>query len=74
MKITFLGHAAFSIHALGSSLCIDPYPFDRWKGRLSLRPITEHFDYTVITHDHPDHNGVADLNTTQIMPNHQGPI
>ena len=62
MKITFLGHAAFSLETRsGSRILIDPYESGGFSGRVGYAPITGHHDLVVITHDHLDHNHTDSL-------------
>lgn len=54
-KLTFLGHAAFSLELSGAKLLIDPF--------LSGNPLAAagpddiEADYVLLTHGHPDHLG-----------------
>lgn len=54
MKITYLGHASFSIEAHGKTLIVDPYITDNELAKnIDINKLEA--DYIVITHAHGDH-------------------
>ncbi len=56
MRITYLGHAAFTVTLEdGRSIVFDPYESGAYNGALGYGPITGTFDIAVVSHDHADH-------------------
>ena len=54
MKITYLGHASFSIEAHGKTLIVDPYITDNELAKnIDINKLEA--DYILITHAHGDH-------------------
>jgi len=59
MKIKWLGHASFLITSgAGTKIITDPYVTG---GDLSYGQIKESADIVTVSHDHADHNNVADV-------------
>jgi L-ascorbate metabolism protein UlaG (beta-lactamase superfamily) len=62
MKIKWYGHAAFSLTTeKGIRIIIDPYQSGAFGGALSYGKITDEADIVLTSHDHDDHNYVADI-------------
>jgi len=49
MKLTWLGHSSFRVHAEGNVIYIDPFWGENYE---------EPADFILVTHDHHDHNAV----------------
>lgn len=59
MELTYLGHACFKLSSFdGTQLLIDPYTPG---GPVRHRPIPDAVDGVAISHGHPGHAGVAQL-------------
>jgi L-ascorbate metabolism protein UlaG (beta-lactamase superfamily) len=59
MKIKFLGHSCFLItSSIGVKIITDPYHTGE---EFNLNKIKESADIITVSHDHPDHNNVADI-------------
>jgi len=59
MKVKWLGHACFLLISEGGLRVItDPYAVDR---NLTYSPIKEAADIVVVSHDHSDHNNIAEV-------------
>lgn len=54
MKITWHGHACFSVESGGSALVLDPYQDP--DGILNLPPLSLTADRVLCSHEHTDHN------------------
>ncbi len=62
MKIQWLGHSAFLIEtADGRKLITDPYDSGSYDGAVGYEEIDVAADVVTVSHDHPDHDGVAGL-------------
>lgn len=62
MKIQWLGHAAFLIETDdGRKLITDPYDSGSYDGAVGYEEIDIAADVVTVSHDHPDHDGVANL-------------
>jgi len=58
MKITYLGHASFSIEAHGKTLIVDPFITDNELAKkIDVKKLEA--DYIILTHAHGDH--IADV-------------
>ena len=56
MKITYLGHASFSIEAHGKTLIVDPFITDNELAKkIDVKKLEA--DYIILTHAHGDHIG-----------------
>lgn len=59
MELTYLGHACFKVTTFtGTTLIFDPYTAG---GPVRHRPIPDRVDGVVVSHAHPGHSGVAQL-------------
>ncbi|MBA4418709.1 MAG: MBL fold metallo-hydrolase [Syntrophus sp. (in: bacteria)] len=62
MKIKWYGHAAFMITTdRGIRIIIDPYQPGAFDGALSYGKIADEADIVLTSHDHDDHNYIADI-------------
>lgn len=62
MKVKWFGHAAFLVTSdEGRRVIIDPYEPGSYDGAVRYEAITEEADCVLVTHDHADHNAVANL-------------
>lgn len=61
MKIQYFGHATVGLTSRGGTrvLC-DPYEPGIFDGRFRYAPIPGVWDLVIVSHEHEDHNGVAD--------------
>lgn len=61
MKIKFLAHAAFLLTSdKDTKILIDPYEPGGFEGALNYEPIDEQVDAVLVTHQHADHNYIAE--------------
>jgi L-ascorbate metabolism protein UlaG (beta-lactamase superfamily) len=59
MEIKWLGHSCFLLKAVdGVKLLMDPFKSD---SHLSYNPVTEKADVVTVSHEHFDHNYIAEL-------------
>ncbi len=62
MKIQWLGHSAFLIESdSGRKLLTDPYDAGSYDGAVGYEEIDVKADVVTVSHEHPDHDGVANL-------------
>jgi L-ascorbate metabolism protein UlaG (beta-lactamase superfamily) len=62
MKIEWLGHSAFLLETSdGRKLITDPYDSGSYDGAVGYEEIDIAADVVTVSHDHPDHDGVAGL-------------
>ncbi|MBN2378999.1 MBL fold metallo-hydrolase [candidate division WOR-3 bacterium] len=62
MKIQWLGHSAFLIETSdGRKLITDPYDSGSYDGAVGYEEIDVAADVVTVSHEHPDHDGVANL-------------
>lgn len=62
MKIQWLGHSTFLLEtADGRKLITDPYDSGSYDGAVGYEEIDVAADVATVSHDHPDHDGVANL-------------
>ncbi|MEA3311060.1 MAG: MBL fold metallo-hydrolase [candidate division WOR-3 bacterium] len=62
MKIQWLGHSAFLIETSdGRKLVTDPYDSGSYDGAVGYEEIDVAADVVTVSHEHPDHDGVAGL-------------
>lgn len=62
MKIKFLAHASFLITTEnGMRIITDPYKAGCFNNALGYKPINESADLVLISHEHDDHNCVAEV-------------
>ena len=57
MIITWFGHSCFKLQTSNATVLIDPYAKD-----IGIRLPKVTADFVLVTHDHSDHNNVADVN------------
>jgi len=61
MKIKFLAHAAFLLTSdKDTKVLIDPYEPEGFEGTLNYKPIDEQVDAILVSHQHADHNYIAE--------------
>lgn len=60
MEVKWYGHAAFMIKG-DIRVITDPYRSGAYGGGLSYGPIRDEADVVTVSHDHEDHNWVADI-------------
>lgn len=60
MEVKWYGHAAFMIKG-DLRVITDPYRSGAYGGGLSYGPIRDEADVVTVSHDHEDHNWVADI-------------
>jgi len=56
MEITYLGHSCFKIKGKSATLVIDPFD-----SKIGLRMPKVEADVVLVTHDHYDHNNIAQV-------------
>lgn len=62
MKLKYYGHASFKLTTdSGVRIIFDPYESGAFGGGLMYGKITDEADLVLTSHDHADHNHVADL-------------
>ena len=62
MKVQWLGHSAFLLTTRdGLRIVTDPYVAGSYDGAVGYGPIEVRADVVTVSHDHADHNGVAEL-------------
>jgi L-ascorbate metabolism protein UlaG (beta-lactamase superfamily) len=62
VKVKYLAHSSFLLTASdGTRIVTDPYKPGAFGGAIKYGPITETADYATVSHDHLDHNNVAEL-------------
>jgi len=60
MKIRYNGHSCFSIFSAdGKCIVIDPYQSGSFGGAIGYLPVDSNPDVVLLSHNHPDHNYVA---------------
>ncbi|MGQ9708557.1 MAG: MBL fold metallo-hydrolase [bacterium] len=75
MKIKWLGHSSFLITAEGGIRIItDPYVPGAYDGAVGYGKITEKADVVTVSHEHADHNGVAELPGSPQILKGRGPF
>jgi L-ascorbate metabolism protein UlaG (beta-lactamase superfamily) len=61
MKIKFFAHAAFLLTSnKDTKILIDPYEPGGFEGALNYKPIDEQVDVILVSHQHADHNYIAE--------------
>jgi len=62
MKVKYYGHASFKLTTdKGVRIILDPYESGAFGGGLTYGKITDEADLVLTSHDHADHNHVADI-------------
>ena len=62
MKVKYYGHASFKLTTdNGVRIIFDPYESGAFGGGLTYGKITDEADLVLTSHDHADHNHVADI-------------
>lgn len=68
MEVKWLGHAAFLIKGSdGFRVITDPYKPGAYGGGIAYGPIKEEADVVTVSHDHDDHNWVADIKGSPVV-------
>jgi len=68
MKISFLGHACFSLEtSQGTRLITDPYESGGYGGAVGYEAINLEADIVTVSHKHADHNNIQDFKDTLII-------
>ena len=64
MDITYLGHASFRIRGKSATVVTDPYDSDM----IGMKyPKHTQADIVTVSHDHPDHNAIANIEGTPFV-------
>jgi len=62
MELTYLGHSSFMVTANnGTRFQFDPYDPGGYDGALNFSVNPDPVAFAIVSHDHPDHNGVHTL-------------
>lgn len=68
MKLKWLGHAAFMITPdSGIRVITDPYEAGAYDGGVGYSPIADAADIVTVSHEHADHNGVAEVSGSPVV-------
>lgn len=71
MIIDYIAHATFVLTLdCGRRIIIDPYQAHTFNGRFDYPPYKTHADFALMTHEHIDHNYIADLTNIPVVVRH----
>ncbi len=74
VRLTYHGHACFSIEGAGKTIWLDPFFTDNPQADIHLDDVKE-ADYILVSHGHGDHLGdaiaIAERNGAMIVSNHE---